>query len=248
MKISTKVYFPHKITVLDQFLYRCKFLLQAHIFFYHRSFFSVWILKKIWGFVPQSQLFRTILPIIVMSFTYIRLLCLINKDSVNKNIPTQENQHQKLTTLLAVVSFFILFNLPGVILIIWELAVFSRIQTCQSFDENTGYSTWNYIVTDLGGKNLAKLSFLISQRIIFISSFSVAGLQQCDQLYALRGICSQVQTHHQKDCWKVFLSTEKREKRYRSHHFYFKNYRLIMNQMVKIRIYHNDLWKSFNLR
>ena len=106
-----------------------------------------------------------------MSFTYIRLLCLINKDSVNKNIPTQENQHQKLTTLLAVVSFFILFNLPGVILIIWELAVFSRIQTCQSFDENTGYSTWNYIVTDLGGKNLAKLSFYFrKEKFLFPAS------------------------------------------------------------------------------
>ena len=85
-----------------------------------------------------------------MSFTYIRLLCLINKDSIQKNLPTADNQHQKLTTLLAVVFFFILFNLPGIILIIWELVVFYRIQTCQSFDENIGYSTWNYIVTDLG--------------------------------------------------------------------------------------------------
>ena len=90
------------------------------------------------------------MPIIVMSFTYIRLLCLINKGSAEKNLPTEDNQHKKLTTLLAVVSFFILFNLPGIILIIWELVVFYRIQTCQSFDENTGYSTWNYIVTDLG--------------------------------------------------------------------------------------------------
>ena len=85
-----------------------------------------------------------------MSFTYVRLLCLINKDSVKKNIPTQDNQHQKLTTLLAVVSFFILFNLPGIVLIIWELAVFNRIQACHRVDENSGYSTWNYILTDLG--------------------------------------------------------------------------------------------------
>ena len=99
--------------------------------------------------------FRTILPIAVMSFTYIRLLCLINKDSVQKNLPTsQDNQHQKLTTLLAVVSFFILFNLPGVVLIIWELAVFYRIQACQSFDGDIGYSTANYILTDLGIYNL----------------------------------------------------------------------------------------------
>ena len=96
--------------------------------------------------------YRTILPISILCFTYIRLLCLINKDSVNKNLPTQENQHQKLITLLAVVFFFIIFNLPGIVLIIWELAVFFRIQTCQSFNEKTGYSTLNYIITDLGDK------------------------------------------------------------------------------------------------
>ena len=96
------------------------------------------------------SLLRTILPIAVLVFTYTRLLCLINRESFNKKFPTEENQKQKLTTLLAVVSFFIIFNLPGIILIIWELVVFSRLEACRSFQENIGYSTLNYMVTDLG--------------------------------------------------------------------------------------------------
>ena len=59
----------------------------------------------------------------------------------------------------------------------------------------------------------------IFYEIIF--SLSDVGLQQCRQLHALRGVRPQVQTHYQKDCWAVFLQTEKTEKHKRSHHFYF---------------------------
>ena len=38
-----------------------------------------------------------------------------------------------------------------------------------------------------------------------------------------------VQADYKEDDQKIFLKTEQREKRHRPHHFYFKNYRLIVD-------------------
>ena len=47
-----------------------------------------------------------------------------------------------------------------------------------------------------------------------------------------------VQAHYKEDDQKIFRETEQREKHHRSHHFYFKNYRLTVDKMGKINIYY----------
>ena len=68
-----------------------------------------------------------------------------------------------MTTLLAVVSFFIFFNLPGIVEIIWELVIFNRLEACRTFDEDIGYSTWDYMVTDV-----AQLMLVCNSAINFL--------------------------------------------------------------------------------
>ena len=81
----------------------------------------------------------------ILSFTNIRLLVLINKDT------TWPDHHQhKVYTLLAVVFFFIIFNFPNLIVILWDILDFKRLNVCHEFDPNSGYSTINMICTDIG--------------------------------------------------------------------------------------------------
>ena len=57
------------------------------------------------------------------------------------------------------------------------------------------------LISDLECSALSLLKFAL--KILF--SVSVAGLQQCHQLYAVPGVRTQVQAHYKADCGKIFL-------------------------------------------
>ena len=117
---------------------------QFWILFYGRNYLGVIKLS-----ICLILTLRTILPIIILSFSNLRLLCLINKDSSwPDNQP--HHHHHKVYTLLAVVFFFIIFNFPYLVVIVWDILDFHRLLACQQFDKHIGYSTVNLVYTDIG--------------------------------------------------------------------------------------------------
>ena len=121
-----------------------RFSLQAHIFLYNWSLSQVKVKRDWRGALLKYFLVRTVLPIIILSFSNIRLLMLVKRES------EWPDHHYKVYALLAVVFFFILFNFPSLVIILWDIIDFRRVNACKQFDRYIGYSTYNIIYTDVG--------------------------------------------------------------------------------------------------
>jgi hypothetical protein len=71
-------------------------------------------------------------------------------------------REQRIYTLLAIVGFFILFNIPKLVINTWDMMQYKRIMACHKFWNNSyfGYSFENLTFTKFGKLILSK-----SQRI-----------------------------------------------------------------------------------
>ena len=120
---------------------------------------------------------RITLPILILSFTNIRILILIKVDGkkIYNVLPHEHHQvahglryflsiklhlihcQHRVYTLLAIVLLFILCNILPAFLIVWDMVNFNRVTACQDFNaansigyRNFGYTTANLILTDVG--------------------------------------------------------------------------------------------------
>ena len=119
---------------------------------------------------------RVILPMIILIFTNLRLACLIQR---KENIPHYEHyyhNHHRIYTLLAIVFFFVFINVPGLILNIWDMTQFKRINACQDYsakykpDIYFGYSTKNIFMSEISNSILSWCENPFKQNIFFIFS------------------------------------------------------------------------------
>ena len=87
-----------------------------------------------------------ILPMSILITTNLRLACLIRTHDHYRH-----NYH-RIYTLLAIVFFFLLINIPALALFIWNMVDFQRIIACQEtnkMDAYFGYSTHNIFITEI---------------------------------------------------------------------------------------------------